>query len=155
MSVIGIDLSTKYIDYVKINEDDPQDNPEWRRYTLEGTDAWERSLSVRDHSPPPTHDWWDDVTAIGIEEPYGRFVVGKLYRVQGLVIGRLPRVRLDRWMPGEWRKTVGLKGNATKDDVAAYVHSLPFDTTAWEQDACDAYCVARAMAYRIEDESAK
>lgn len=158
--IVGIDLSTFFIDLVEITDsDDPE--PRWTRFSLVGEEAFDRALSVRDYFPDRRDDFWISTESIGIEEPYGKFVVGKLYRVQGAILMQLPRVRTERWMPGEWRKANGLKGNATKEVVALAVREK-FERKGipsafldlWPQDAFDAYCVAVAQAKRVEGEEA-
>ena len=145
MSVAGIDLSTHAIDIVLLDE--TTDAATWHRVELAGHDAFERARSVRAamfRGFVPSR--WDDVLAIGIEQPRGRNALVALGRVQGAVLACIPRDKLVQpWNPSEWRKTVGLPGNATKFQVAEwaldrwedYPFGVPFDGT-------DAYCIALA-----------
>jgi hypothetical protein len=151
--VAGIDYSTHAIDVVLIDEDTLK--PEWSRYDLSfGTDAFDRARHVRPQMG--AQRWWDDVLAIGIEEPRG-YNAGALYRIQGAVLSAIPLHKLVQpWVPSEWRKAVGLKGNASKLEIMNHViqERLSQCTDAvlsdWPQDACDAWCIARATLQALE-----
>jgi Holliday junction resolvasome RuvABC endonuclease subunit len=57
------------------------------------------------------------------------------------------------WIPSAWRKTVGLPGNAPKDEIHMWVTALwdnALDRYNWPQDACDAYCIALATRMSIQ-----
>jgi hypothetical protein len=147
--IAGIDYSTRAIDVVLLDED--SDAATWHRKLLFGQDAFERAREVR------MNVWlgsafWDDVLAVGIEEPRG-YNAGSLYRIQGAIIATLPRpVLVHPLIPSSWRKTVGLAGNATKADVATFVAKgkPAYDKLDWPQDACDAYCIALATRTLLE-----
>jgi Holliday junction resolvasome RuvABC endonuclease subunit len=68
--------------------------------------------------------------------------------VAGVAVARWPDAALWRPSPGEWKKAAGMKGNATKRDVAALARDLlrtagePADDL--RQDAYDALVMARA-----------
>lgn len=158
--VVGADYSTRYVDFVLLDEDTLQ--ARWRRYELHGHDAFERARSVRARIPGRAE--WDDVLAFGIEEP--PYVKGNpatlrdLARVQGAVLQSLPHDRLVKpWTPSEWRKAVGLPGNATKDEVRARSIELWPLTEPWSgqplpQDAHDAHLVALATLRALERQEA-
>jgi hypothetical protein len=154
--VLGIDYSSHAIDIVSIDEDTLA--AIWQRYDLNGHDAFERTRDVR---------WclgtawkWDDVVAVGIEDPAGMVgSVRALARIQGAILSQIPRdILVQPWQPSQWRKAVGLSGRAGKDDVArwasgqrhmcavrAAVMKWPeVNLDPWPQDACDAYAVALA-----------
>ncbi len=139
--ICGIDLSTRFIDLVFIGEDIPT----WLRFPLAGHDAFDRARDVRMALPPRTSVMWDDVEAIGIEDPRG-YNAGVLYRVQGAVLACMPsEVLIHPWIPSEWRKAVGMPGNASKGHVSLWVRAEQRDLVKyWPQDACDAYCIALA-----------
>lgn len=153
MRFAGIDYSTQAVDIVLIDADTGQ--PEWQHYDFTGHDAFERCRSVRDAMPPRTATIWDDVLAIGIEAPMargklGRALMEKLALIQGGILACLPAATLAAPLrPPEWRVACGLKGNATKEEVARFArdylleHLLECDI---QQDVCDAYCIARAVA---------
>jgi hypothetical protein len=152
VSVAGIDLSTHFVDVVKLDED--TDRAEWHRFELHGQDAFERARSVARSFPGVTDMLWDDVVAIGVEDPRG-YGAGSLYRVQGAVLSRIPaRLLVQPWIPSAWRKQVGLPGNAPKHTIRAWVdqHRVPPPPALidWPQDACDAYCIALATRQLIQ-----
>lgn len=165
MRIAGIDFSTLAIDVVFVDLDDRLP-PEWKHYKLHGDDAFDRTRSVR--SAMPFQSCWDDVLAIGIEEPTGKFKPGLGYRVQGAVLSMLPvDVLVKPWPPAAWRKAVGLPGNATKEQVFGWslqaLHRDPligptkwsvhcFD--GWPQDAHDAHLIALATRAAVETSAA-
>lgn len=159
MAVAGIDYSTKAIDVVLL-DDDSAATTTWHRFNLTGQDAFDRARAVK--AAMPTTSFWDDVVACGIEDPRG-YGAGSLYRVQGAILACLPRTLLVQpLIPSSWRKTVGLKGNASKLDVAVFaferLRGCPeqkFRSRApaigvYPQDAFDAYCLALATRSLIE-----
>lgn len=148
--IAGIDYSTHAIDVVLIDEDDEMP-PKWIRWPLKGQDAFARARSVT-----PSHSaWiWDDVLAVGIEDPRGQNA-GALYRIQGGILQAIPAsVLVQPWIPSQWRKAVGLPGNATKAAVAewAIIHGQDRGYLDWfqrPQDCWDAYCIALATRQAI------
>lgn len=157
--IAGIDYSTHAIDVVLIDEDGEQ-TPQWNRCHLEGADALERTRELARPGAIMLTSLFDDVIAVGIEEPAGRNP-GRLFRVQGAVLARIPRDTLvTTWMPSQWRKAVGLPGNASKNDVAefAMVHAqdrgADFTLRDSGQDCLDAYCIALATLQAIEKQAA-
>ena len=167
MNICGIDVSTKAVDLVLIHIDDHQP-PVWHRYELAGQDAWERTRSIP-HAMPTRHDsMWDDVAAIGVENPAGTHGAHAIQRAVGAVLACLPPLTLVQpWRPSEWRKAVGLPGNATKDAVRSHALARASDMETkeridgwcsnrakWSQDACDAFCIAIATRAAIEQEKA-
>jgi hypothetical protein len=142
--VCGIDYSTHAIDLVFIDQDD-QHSPVWKRYDLDGQDAFDRTRKVAEAMPPRFSTQWDDVIAVGIEHPAGKFGTGTMMRVQGAVLSMLPAdVLVQPWAPASWRKAVGLKGNSSKAEIAATVWRDHYTNPDWLQDAFDAFCIALA-----------
>jgi hypothetical protein len=146
--IAGIDYSTRAVDVVLLDED--SDAATWHRFPLEGADAFDRARTVGLPS------WlWLDVLAVGIEDPRG-YNAGALYRIQGAILGRLPKdLLVHPLVPSHWRKTVGLPGNASKQDVWHHAISLMSNVNGvvklgWPQDACDAYCIALATRTLLE-----
>lgn len=152
-AVVGIDLSSKAIDLVKLDES--SNRAEWVRCELTGRNAWERTLTIRNAFPPVL---LDDVYLVAIEAPYGRGHAGStsiLNRVVGAIAAALPsHLRQPEccWIvaPHEWKAALGIKVNAkpTKDDLNRIapdgdIHNLGAAQTAdqW-QNAWDAYCLA-------------
>lgn len=153
MAVAGIDYSTRAVDVVLLDED--SDAASWVRFELEGQDAFERARSVRDPDRLVRHaaqSWmWDDVVAVGIEDPRG-YNAGALYRVQGAILACIPRDKLVQpWIPSAWRKAVGLPGNASKEHVRQYL--VGDKRPDWPQDACDAYGIALATRTLLQYEA--
>lgn len=160
--VLGIDVSSYAIDFVTIDEDTGA--AAWTRHGLVGATAFDRCRDVPAAMPPPS--FYDDVYLIAIETPKTRFLksAGALFPVYGAVTASLPRLAVV-WdvHPTAWRQTLGLPGNASKDECAAAVERLRGDLAPcptatgcdcvdecdealrwkkWPQDAYDAYAVA-------------
>lgn len=163
-SVVGVDLSTRALDLVKLDES--SNRAEWVRCELEGKNAWERTLKVRraivSGVPSRGHgkgmryrvesSWWDDVYLVAIEAPYGHGS-DLLNRVVGAVAASLPaRLRVPErcWIvrPDEWKRGLGFSGKPGYKDVG-----LLSDAEFWndDQNARDAYC----LALWARDENAK
>ncbi len=157
--VLGIDLSSFAVDLVLLDED--RDEAEWTRLVLgdEKTTALDRLRQVP--TLMPRASFYDDIYLIAIEEPYGSNQAGtqaKLNRVLGAVVACLPsNVQIWTVMPGDWRRALGLKGNASKEEAALTVCAIRQEALSrwnvahwphrewevWPQDACDAFAVAR------------
>jgi hypothetical protein len=145
--IAGIDYSTRAIDVVYIDEDD-LNPPYWERYVLEGQDAWERTRQVKGWSL----ELAADTLAVGLEQPRGHGA-GALYRVQGAILTRLPAgVLVQPWLPSEWRKRAGLKGNAGKQDSVRASLELGGgdDGSIWLVDAHEAHLIAVATRAAIQ-----
>ena len=144
-----MDLSSFAVDMVFVDLDDG--GIEWKRFVLEGTDAWERTRNVRASLPPPTNNVWDEVIAIGIEQPAGHHGVLPLVRVQGAILACLPAQTLVHpYTPARWRVLAGLRGHALKDEVKERSYELAPGAIAklgdrLPQDFHDAHLIARAM----------
>ena len=157
MGVAGIDYSSHAVDIVTV----PLDHgaPIWHRFPLTGMDAFDRARSVADSVPGRSSVLWDDITAVGIEHPAGRFGVGPLLRIQGAILSRIPaRMLVEPFPPAKWRKAVGLPGNCSKEDVAFRSQERkngdPRDIPEWPQDAHDAHLIALATRAAITTEAA-
>lgn len=156
----GIDYSTHAIDVVLIDENDVEP-PVWHRTELHGQNAFDRTRDVKDALLPPLRLWSGDLLAVGIEDPAGNHGVRALARIQGAILARLPFTLLVQpWAPSQWRKAVGLPGNASKQQVKAFADAmLPRqhidDRPSWAtQDAADAWCIALATRLAITREKA-
>lgn len=156
MVIAGIDYSSHFIDVVLVDHEQRMP-PRWHRYPLSGQDAFDRARSVADAMPGRSSVYWDNVLAVGIEHPAGKFGTGPLLRIQGAVLAQIPaRMLVKAWPPGSWRKAVGLPGNASKDDVFVHaVRTIKFEgeDTA-PQDAFDAACIALATRQAITQQEA-
>lgn len=164
MFVAGIDYSTRAVDVVLVHLDDLEP-PRWSRFLLDGNDAFDRSRSVYEAMPLRGSTFWDAVLAVGIEHPAGRFGVGDMLRVQGAVLGCIPtQMLVEPWPPAKWRSAVGLKGNASKAEIAARSCEIATGVRAvsdwvlwpadWPQDAHDAHLIALATRQAITRENA-
>jgi hypothetical protein len=159
-AVVGIDLSTKCVDLVKLDE--TTNAAKWVRCELTGKTPWDRALDVRISmahlNPSAPLDFWQDVYLIAIERPVND-QKRVLRLIQGAVAASLPaRLRQPHccWEvhPSTWKAGLGLKSKPTVDEVRAMVDSFdiglpPKGTpasgkafTAAFQNALDAYCLA-------------
>jgi hypothetical protein len=165
--IAGIDFSSRAVDVVLLDED--TDAATWHRFELDGDGAFDRTRSVR--AAMPGSSFWDDVLAVGIEQPRGRNALVALGRVQGAVLACIPVETLVHPLnPSSWRQAVGLPGNCGKAAVRAFVAATikvghdampnnspllwPHLASYWSQDACDAYCIALATRSLLQREAA-
>lgn len=146
ISAAGIDISSKAIDIVLLDE--TTDLSSWHHLELQGTTAFDRLRDLPNRMPGST--WWEDmgVYICGIEAPYGRAQAGtlaKLSRVFGAVAAALPPTLTTVWEvpPHDWRRELQLPGNAPKDVCAAKCIQLGAYPEWADQNAYDAYAVAR------------
>lgn len=159
MNVCGIDYSTRAVDLVTIpyDHDGP---PKWRRWELgKYAKAFDRTRSVGEWVPGRGASFWDDIVAVGIEHPGGKFGTGDMLRVQGAILSCIPaRMLVEPWPPAKWRKAVGLPGNAAKETVA-WESALQLGwidprLLGWTQDAHDAHLIALATRQAIQTQAA-
>lgn len=154
-AVVGIDLSSKATDLVKLDE--TTNAAEWTRVELTGKTAWDRTLTLP--ALMPTASWWDDVYLVAIEAPYGSNQGGTqaiLNRVVGAIVASVPEPlrRPERcWIvrPDEWKTGLGLKGKPTDGDLSRVAPGWNLNygwichPDRWDeirQNAHDAYCLA-------------
>lgn len=143
MIYVGADYDTFAIHLVRLPDDDGP--PTYHSCRLEGPDAFSRMRRVPWEMPGP--GFWEDVAGVAVEEPGGKYNVGKLKGVQGALVACLPEdLLVVEYQAGLWRKLCGLSGRSTKDEVMAWVYGQLGENPQWPQDACDAYCLARALA---------
>jgi len=144
---VGIDYDTFAVHLVRLPEEDGE--PTYHPIPLEGDDAFERARRVSWELPGP--GFWDDVTACGIEEPGGKYNLGKLNKIQGAIITSVPEdLLLAPFQAGLWRKLCGLPGNATKHMIRVWVMGRLDQDPHWPQDAFDAYALAYAVSQQTE-----
>ena len=148
MIVAGIDFDTHGVDLVLLDEF--SDNAIHRRFPLPGADAFTRARMV----PSRIASWpWNDVLAIGIEDPRGasRTVDAPIYRVQGAILACIPEDHfVHPWKPQSWRKALVLPhiGKQPAMDFARRFW-LNRQGIAISQDAADAFCIAIATRAAI------
>lgn len=156
MRIAGIDCSSFAIDIVTVPLDDDVYPPVQHFCFKLGTDgdAFDRTRRVGGALPGRTGSWWDEILAVGIEQPGGhqRHITT---RVQGAVLAMIPsRMLVHPLQPSEWRKGVGLPGNATKERVFDWV-TEQLGGRPVSQDAADAYCMALATRELVLKNQAK
>lgn len=145
-NVLGIDLSSKAIDLVLLDEN--TNAALWERRELDGGSAFERACDVRAKMPAPSWFASRDVYLIGIEIPESRYrsSLRAQLPVVGAVLACLPRdVAVWPVAPADWKRPLGI-GTQTKPTL----EQLPDFTTPrgtslarnWPQDARDALGVA-------------
>lgn len=133
---------------VKLPEDSNQ--AVWTHHTLRGSTAFERCRDVT--QVMPSSSFYDDVYLAAIEVPKTRFMpsAAAMFPVFGAVVALLPQ-SLVLWdlHPKTWRSGIGLKGNASKDEIAERVlqlwERLPLaraDAGLETQDTFDAFAIA-------------
>lgn len=142
-AVLGIDVSSFAIDMVLLDENTNQ--TVWDHIPLEGATAFDRLRDVPRRMP--RWSWYDDIYLAAIEAPMGRGEGGtqaKLNHVFGAVVACLPRGLQTVWQvaPHEWRKELGLPGNAVKQVCAARAVELGAYPDWADQNAYDAWAVA-------------
>jgi hypothetical protein len=142
----GIDYDTHSVHIVRLPE---LGMPTYHPCELEGDDAFERTRNVS--SALPGSGFWENVTAVGIEEPGGKYVIGKLKAIQGAIITSLPDdLLVAPYHAGKWRVLAGLPGQSSKDEIRAWVYGRLGENPGWPQDACDAYCLAYVISQQVE-----
>lgn len=106
-NVLGIDLSSKAIDLVLLDEN--ENRASWTRIELEGPTAFERARDVAEKMPQPA--WYEahGVYLCAIERPFVSHGQDVIRLVQGAVLAEIPR-GLHVWevSPSQWKKKVGL-----------------------------------------------
>jgi hypothetical protein len=165
MNIAGIDYSTQAVDIVTVPYDQPG-TPDWHRFPLQGDGAFERARDVANELPGRHSLFWDDILAVGIEHPGGRYGTGAMLRIQGAILSVIPaRMLVISLPPGRWRKLNGLSGSASKTEVARRSRALadPYEShraivvrpdieLTWAgvpQDAHDAHLIALATSSLI------
>lgn len=142
MNTLGIDLSSKAIDLVLLDEN--ADRATWTRIDLEGATAFERARDVANKMPQPS--WYIDrgVYLIALERPFVRFGQDVIRLVQGCVLGSLP-ADLPCWevAVSQWKKALGIPIKEKPSVVSFGNFTFTVDSdTFWPQDAFDALGVA-------------
>ena len=148
-NVLGIDLSSKAIDLVLLDEN--RNAAQWTRITLSGATAFDRARDVADKMPQP--GWYEahGVYLCAIERPFVSHGQDVIRLVQGCVLAEIPR-ELHVWevSPSQWKKKVGLPIRTKPSRLNFPVFTLIncSDSTSansyadWAQDGYDALGVA-------------
>jgi len=151
----GVDFGVRLVTICRLTTNG---TPRWTELKAEkGTDALEacRQLSA------DSWRWAWDTDCVWVERSMGRYIrsVSDLARVQGAVIATIRKqCTISEIPPAEWRRAIGLPGNAKKTDVMAWA-TASLDRAPDTQDMADAYCIAQACrisslrAVRLLDET--
>jgi hypothetical protein len=135
-AVVGIDISTRAIDLVRLAEND--DVADWLSIPLVGDNAWDRIRSIPQRMPHGS--WWDNIYLAAIEKPFGHGRDGTIRLAQGAVIACIPS-QLELWevAPATWKSALGvpIRDKPGWDRFAPSLRDL-----TWPQDARDALAVA-------------
>jgi hypothetical protein len=154
VKLVGIDYSTHDIDLVLLAVDRGEGElPWWVHYDLPSVGgSFERTLEVANVMPARRSVFWDGVRAVAIEEPFGRGGSAvPLVRVQGAILSLLPPlVEVRQYAPGAWRRWNELPTRSSKQEVREHVMAELGTDPPWSQDACDAYCIARALELNLQ-----
>lgn len=137
-SVVGIDLSTRAIDLVLLDEN--ANEATHRRIELAGDSAFERCRDIRDKMPAAS--WYDQVYLIAIERPFSQSRNDTVRLAQGAILATLPR-HTPVWevAPQTWKAHLKFKGRG-KPGWADFPFTPSADAGVWPQDALDALAVA-------------
>lgn len=142
MNVVGIDLSSKAIDLVLLDEN--ADRAQWTRVELEGKTAFDRARDVAEKMPQP--GWYEahGVYLVAIERPFVSHGQDVIRLVQGCVLAEIPRA-LEVWevAVSQWKKPLGIPVKQKPTVVSFGTFSFTNDgDDLWPQDAFDALGVA-------------
>lgn len=174
MNGAGLDISTKFLDFVILNTEHPSEC-EHRRVQLATEDGkwWESARGMGsviwwpdDGFKEPTIPGWfrsHGVELLGIERPYGpsRGSIASLHTILGAVLATIPQhIQVLEIRPSEMRRHLGLPGNCSKermhDAVWTKTNGYPLSELTTKHpcpDMLDAWAVAWA-AYRMCEDAA-
>jgi hypothetical protein len=135
-AVVGIDISTRAIDLVRLNEN--SDEAGWLNVPLAGEPAWARIRQIRAHMPDAS--WWSDVYLCAIERPFSQWRSDTVRLAQGAVLACIP-AELETWEvpPQTWKSALGCN-TRKKPDWTSFPKVDGIGE--WTQDALDALGVA-------------
>lgn len=172
MTVVGVDLSTRAIDLVALDEDNPA-ICEHLSVPLTG-EWWHSARNMRKGLQSDlVPEWLDEkgVHLVGVERPYGKQVkaVAALYTIMGAFLASMPpSVMCFEVSPAQMRQELGLPGNCGKAAMheavlTALCHWEVIEggiayrsggNRFWPDDALDAWAAGYA-ALRINERAAK
>ena len=135
--VVGIDISTRAIDLVALDEN--EDKATWRHITIDGPDAFTRCRRIADIAT--FGPMFDNAYLVALERPFIRKGQDVIRLAQGVLLGRIPS-RLPVWeVPvSQWKNHAKIPMRAKPDDTT-------FPDVEWalpveHQDTYDALGVA-------------
>jgi hypothetical protein len=147
----GIDLSTKAIDVVMLEEDTDRAQHHRRRLDVKPGKALERIRRIRGALPARTA-WHDSgVLLIAIEEPYSRASMSgqvPILMAIGAILACLPEdLPVDLLRADDWRRACELPTRGPRDQLKTA--AIKFTERHWsnqptyiDDNAADAYCLA-------------
>lgn len=150
--IAGIDLSTRCIDIVAIDEDDPS-LADHLAIQIQARGWFHAARSIRRlFAEQELYGWLQDrnVHLIGVEQPFGpsRQTIAALHAVLGGVVASLPqRMVVLEITPADMRQCLGLPGNCAKELMHERIPPFP----RWPADALDAWAVAHAALKLCEN----
>lgn len=135
--VVGVDLSTRAIDFVRLDEN--EDHAIWDRAHLTGDSAWER---IRDITAAPLAHVFENAYLVAIERPFSQSRNDSVRLAEGAILACIPR-GLEVWevAPQTWKAHIGFRGRG-KPGWADMPFTPSYEAAAWPQDAIDALGVA-------------
>lgn len=136
-AVVGIDISTRAIDLVTLNEN--TDRANWIRIHLDGPDAFTRCRSITRLAEIP--QLWENAYLVALERPFIRRGQDIIRLAQGVLLGCIP-TRLPVWevSPSQWKNHAKIPMRAKPD--AATFPTVEFAVPVAHQDTYDALGVA-------------
>jgi hypothetical protein len=141
VNTLGIDLSSKAIDLVLLDEN--ANRASWTRLTLEGPTAFERARDVVGKMPQP--GWYEahGVYLVAIERPFVSHGQDVIRLVEGCVLAEIPR-GLECWevSPSQWKSALGIPIREKPDFDQFNNFLLSGSDDEWPQDPLDALGVA-------------
>ncbi len=146
--IVGLDISTRLIAMVTISSKDGS-IVRFDEYAIPDLKRLDRNKAERCRAVADTgfQTQMSGVVAAYVEQPMGRQVKGvaEVERVVGAVIAAIPKETcISLISPSEWKKIVGLKGNAQKDDIREFADAIYPVLQNSSQDLHDAAMIARA-----------
>ncbi len=134
--IVGIDLSSKAIDIVRLDED--KDEAAWLRVDLGGLNAFERTRNIQ--VAMPKGSFWDDVYMCAMERPFVKFGQDVIRLAQGATLACIPR-NVEVWevAVSQWKKHLSIP---IREKPAWDRFPMSFHRENWPQDALDALGVA-------------
>jgi len=157
MTVLGVDLSTRNIDLVLLDEDDPT-RATHHRIKLEQP-WWESARNMvwilDERFGHHNYHELQDVSLAGVERPYGpnRQAIASLHTILGAFLASLPS-----WVcpveirPADMRRELGLPGNCKKARMQAVIIDGLWTSFEdwWPPDALDAWAAGHAALRMCE-----
>jgi len=139
---------------------DADGDPAWR--CLEVPSHLDALQSARALALLSAYHDWGGIDVVWIERPMGKHIrsIADLSRTLGVILSGIPpSIPVSEITPGEWKKTIGLRGHATKQDVGRWARDharagFAGNLADGDLDEHEADAFAIATACRIASERA-